>query len=179
MDSVVDDFTARRPPGLERVYALWSTAFFSVARHVLSDDASAQDCVHDALLRVWRARNRFEGNRDMLKAYLVACVRNESMAMLRSSRRRAAREVKAARLSVVENAEFPLVDPVEARRVRAALERLPAEQRIALELAYYGNRTQTEIAAQLGIPLGTVKSRISMAMRKLHGDLSAAGEAIS
>jgi len=176
MDALVDDFVARRPSGLEQAYALWSVVFLSVARHVVSDNARAEDCVHDALLRVWNSRNTFSGNREVLKAYLVACVRNESMAMLRSMGRRDAREAKAARLSPVATEDPPVVDPVETRRLRNALERLPAEQRTALELAYYGNKTQAEVAQELGVPLGTVKSRISMAMRKLQAELAKPGE---
>ncbi len=176
MDALVEDFAARRPGGLEGAYALWSRLLFGVARHALADDARAEDCVHDALLRVWRAPNRFEGNRAMLKAYLVASVRNESLAMLRSQTRRDARELKAVRLAPETEIEPPSVDPVEAQRVRAALAKLPEEQRIAIERAYYGNKTHVQIAEELGIPLGTIKSRIAMAMRKLHAELALTGE---
>lgn len=171
MDDLVDDFIARRPSGLEKAYELWARMFVSVARHSISDSARAEDCVHDALIRVWRAPNRFEGNREMLKAYLIASVRNESLAMLRSQSRRDARELKAARLAPVEIVD-PIVDPVETQRLQRALARLPEEQRSALALAYYGNKTHVEIAAELGVPLGTIKSRISMAMRKLQADLA-------
>src|SRR5580692_2148604 len=175
MDGLVEDFVARRPQGLEQVYALWSRLFFSVARHAIPDNASAEDCVHDALLRVWRAPNRFEGNREMLRAYLIACVRNQSIAMLRSQSRRDARELKAARLAPVSSVDPPVVDPVETHRLQNALARLPEEQRTALALAYYGNKTQVEVAYELGVPLGTIKSRISMAMRKLQAELAAGG----
>ncbi len=174
MDELVEAFAARKPSGLEQVYALWSRLFFSVARHVISDGVRAEDCVHDALLRVWRAPNRFSGSRDMLKAYLVTCVRNESLAMLRSEGRRDARELKAARLAPVPAVDPPVVDPVETKRLQAALGRLPEEQRTALALAYYGNKTHVEIAQELDVPLGTIKSRISMAMRKLQTDLASA-----
>ena len=174
MDELVDDFAARRPSGLEQVYALWSRLFFSVARHAISDGARAEDCVHDALLRVWRGPNRFAGNREMLRAYLTTCVRNESLAMLRSESRRDARELKAARLAPVSTVDPPVVDPVETQRLQAALGRLPEEQRAALTLAYYGNKTHVEIAQQLGVPLGTIKSRISTAMRKLQMELASA-----
>jgi RNA polymerase sigma-70 factor (ECF subfamily) len=177
MDALVDDFTARRPAGLEGAYALWARILFSVARAAVHDDARAEDCVHDALVRVWRAPNHFAGNRAMLRAYLIACVRNESIAALRGQSRRDARELRAARLEPESSVDAPEVDPVEAQRLRAALERLPAEQRTALERAYYGNRTHAEIAAELGIPLGTIKSRIAMAMRKLQAELAVAGEA--
>ena len=174
MDDLVDDFIARRPSGLEKAYELWSRVFVSVARHCVSDRARAEDCVHDALIRVWRAPNRFEGSREMLKAYLIASVRNESLAMLRSQSRRDARELKAARLTPVETVDS-IVDPIEAQRLQGALAQLPEEQRKALALAYYRGKTHVEIAAELGVPLGTIKSRISMAMRKLQADLAGVG----
>ncbi len=173
----MDDFAARRPAGLETAYALWARLFVSVAHHVLDDRTRAEDCVHDALLRVWRAPNRFEGNRAMLKAYLAASVRNEALALLRSQSRRDARELRSARLAPEATVEPPAVDPVESERLRAALARLPDEQRVALELAYYGNKTHVQISQELGAPLGTVKSRIAMAMRKLHAELAVPGEA--
>lgn len=175
MDELVEAFAARRPSGLEQIYALWSRLLFSVARHAVSDNALAEDCVHDALMRVWRSPNRFDGNREMLKAYLITCVRNESLGMVRREGRRNARELKAARLAPVTSVDPPVVDPVETQRLQAALERLPEEQRTALTLAYYGNKTHVEIAKELDVPLGTIKTRISMAMRKLQTDLASPG----
>ncbi|MGA2760006.1 MAG: RNA polymerase sigma factor [Candidatus Cybelea sp.] len=175
MDELVEAFAERRPSGLEQAYALWSRLFFSVARHIISDRADAEDCVHDALVRVWRAPNRFSGNREMLKAYLIACVRNEALMALRRESRHDARALKAARLAPVTTVEPPAVDPVETQRLQGALARLPEEQRTALVLAYYGNKTQVEIAKEVDVPLGTIKSRISMAMRKLHAELASPG----
>ena len=172
MDDLVEAFAARRPSGLEQAYALWSRLFFSVARHVISDSERAEDCVHDALLRVWRGPNRFVGNRQMLKAYLITCVRNESLGIVRREGRRDDREFKAARLAPVTSVDPPVVDPVETQRLQAALARLPEEQRTALTFAYYGNKTHVEIAQELNVPLGTIKSRISMAMRKLQTELA-------
>jgi RNA polymerase sigma-70 factor (ECF subfamily) len=172
MDELVEAFVARRPSGLEQAYALWSRLLFSVARHAITDSGRAEDCVHDALVRVWRSPSRFAGNREMLKAYLIACVRNESLGMIRREGRRGARELKAARLAPLPWIDPPVVDPVETQRLQAALERLPDEQRMALMLAYYGNKTHVEIAQELSVPLGTIKSRISMAMRKLQAELA-------
>ena len=175
MDELIEAFAARRPSGLEQAYALWSSLFLSVARHIISDGAAAEDCVHDALVRVWRAPNSFSGNREMLKAYLVACVRNEALTFLRRESRHDARALKAARLTPVTTVEPPVVDPVETQRLQGALARLPEEQRAALMLAYYGNKTHVEIAKEVDAPLGTIKSRISMAMRKLHAELASPG----
>src|ERR1700722_9046450 len=111
MDQLVDDFAARRPSGLEQAYALWSRLFFSVARHAIADSGQAEDCVHDALMRVWRSPNRFSGNREMLKAYLITCVRNESLGMLRREGLRDARKLKTARLAPAASVDPPVFDP--------------------------------------------------------------------
>ena len=162
--------------GLEQAYALWSPLFFSVARHIISDSALAEECVHDALVRVWRAPNRFTGNRGMLKAYLVACVRNEALTTLRRESRHYARALKAARLAPVTTVDPPVVDPVETQRLQDALARLPEEQRGMRSCSpTTETRPQVEIAKEVDAPLGTIKSRISMAMRKLHAELASPG----
>jgi RNA polymerase sigma-70 factor (ECF subfamily) len=170
-DALVEDFTARRPRGFEAAYALWARELFGAAIHVVRDAAAAEDCVHDALVRVWRAPNTFSGGRQLLRAYLLMCVRNEALSTLRSQSRRSARELRAAQLDPRSPAAPPDADPVEAERVRAAIEGLPEEQRAALLGAFYENKTHLQIAAESGIPLGTIKSRIAMAMRKLRGAL--------
>jgi RNA polymerase sigma factor (sigma-70 family) len=102
----------------------------------------------------------------------VACVRNEAMTLLRGSSRRSRREERAGRLEPVRASSFEVVDHVEVERLRDAMARLPGDQRAALELAYYGNRTQAQVATELGVPLGTVKTRIASAMRRLAADLA-------
>jgi len=173
-DDLVAAFIARRPEALEAVYRRFARDLFSVARYVLGGSETAEDCVHDALLRVWHSRNGYTPARGSLRAYLIVCVRNEAVSRARSEARRGAREARAFRLQVVTE-DTEIVDPYDAARVRDALARLPAEQRLPLERAYYGNQTHVEVARELGLPLGTVKSRIAAAMRKLHEDLVAQG----
>jgi RNA polymerase sigma-70 factor (ECF subfamily) len=144
----------------------------SVARHVLGEPSAAEDCVHDALLRVWQAPNSYTAERGTLRAFLITCVRNEALSRLRSGLRRVERERRAHLLEVDLESNEP-ADPFDARRVRAALARLPAEQREAIERAYFENLTQNQIAERLGVPLGTVKSRVLLAMRKLRAELGA------
>ena len=173
MDALVDAFVDRQPEGLEEAYALWSRDFFGVARHAVADSSLAEDCVHDALVRVWRSPNRFAGDRTMLRAYLMAAVRNEALSVLRTRSRRTAREETFARLTEAPHDDPAAIDPVEAARVRAAIARLPEDQRAALTHAFYGNKTHVEVARDLDAPLGTIKSRIAAAMRKLQRDLFA------
>ncbi|HEY1428946.1 MAG TPA: sigma-70 family RNA polymerase sigma factor [Candidatus Tumulicola sp.] len=172
----MEAFVARKPTALDQAYALWATLFVSVAHHVVHDVPAAQDCVHDALLRVWRGPNRFSGDREALRAYLTACVRNEALMALRSEARRESREERAARLTPANanDDEVAMVDPIESERLRRALDSLPPEQRRALTLAYYGNKTHVEIAEALDEPLGTIKSRIATALRKVRAELAGA-----
>jgi RNA polymerase sigma-70 factor (ECF subfamily) len=170
-EALAADFIARRPAALGRAYESYAAELYSVARAVLRSAADAEDCLHDALLRVWRTPDSFRLERGSLRAFLIVCVRNEAMSRLRSAGRRAEREKKAFRLEPVPDTTPHFVDPVEAARVRGALERLPAEQRVAVESAFFENLSQREIAEKFDLPLGTVKSRVMLGMRKLKDDL--------
>ena len=170
------DFAAGKTTGLDRAYERFGRDLYAVARHVVGREA-AEDCVHDALLRVWQRRGAYRPERGSLRAFLIVCVRNEALGMLRGSQRRTAREARANQLDPSGPETIELIDFVEARRVRDALSRLPQEQRVALERAYYRSETQREIAANLGVPLGTIKSRLALGLRKLATELTAQGSA--
>jgi RNA polymerase sigma-70 factor (ECF subfamily) len=137
--------------------------------HVLRGPDEAQDCVHDVFLRIWQHPESYREERGSFRSFLIACVRNEALSRRRTAARHRALEEQVA---VDEPAFEPhVVDHVEAARVRRALDVLPQEQRRALELAYFGGLTHREIAAALGEPLGTIKSRVAMALRKLAREL--------
>ena len=170
-ERLVEEFIARRPDALGRAYEQYAPQLIAVARHAMGNAAAAEDCVHDALLRVWRTPGSFRPERGSLRAFLIACVRNEAMSTLRGSVRRDARERRAALLDPPEETTREPLDFLDAERVRAALARLPEEQRVAIVQAYFKNRSHSEIADHLGVPLGTIKSRISLALRKLQLDL--------
>ena len=171
-EALVADFVARRPSGLARAYERYAVLLVSVARQVLGDAALAEDCVHDALLRVWQTANSYRPERGSLRAFLTTCVRNEALSTHRSSGRRSEREQKAFRLEPRDAETIEVVDPVDAARVRAALTRLPDEQRETIVQAYFNDLTQSQIAERLGVPLGTVKSRVSLALRKLQAEFA-------
>jgi len=150
-------FAARRPHALGQAYDRYATLLTGVARQVLGDAAAAEDCVHDALLRVWRARDSYRPERGSLRAFLASCVRTE-------------RERRVLRLEPAPGDESAAA--LDALRVRAALARLPVEQRATIEYAYFANLSQAEIAARMDVPLGTVKGRVALAMRKLKAELA-------
>lgn len=126
------------------------------------------DCVHDVFLRAIRDPI-YSPERGSLRAFLIVCVRNEALTRRRAASRHRAIEERAAIPEI--GAELEVRDHVESARIRRALEALPHEQRAALELAYFGGLTHREIATRLGEPLGTVKSRLALALRRLGRDL--------
>ena len=162
-------FAAHDDGALEEAYRRYGAALVAAARHVLGSSADARDCVHDSLVRLWAKPGAFRVERGSLRAFLIVCVRNEAISRRRGITRAVARERSAVATPGVE-----CVDVAERVAVRTALSALPREQRAVIELAYWGDLSQAEIAARLGVPLGTIKSRASLGLRKLARSLGAA-----
>jgi RNA polymerase sigma-70 factor (ECF subfamily) len=165
---MVADFVAGKSSGLEAVYRAYGRPLYSVARSVLANDEDAQDCVHDALVRIWQRPGSYRPERGALRSYLLVSVRNEALTRRRNAARHAFLEERAALPAGDAGYELEVNDPVERERLRRALAELPEEQKTALELAYFGQLTHVQVAQRLGVPLGTTKSRIAMALRKLN-----------
>lgn len=163
-------FARRERWAFDEAYRRFGSLLYSVALNVLHTAEDAEDCVHDALVRVWKNPRAFAVERGSVRAFLVVCVRNEAISRTRSAARR---ERLAQRVSRETDAveELHIHDFIEEQRVREALAQLPDEQRAAVLLAYFGGKTHVEIARQLDQPLGTVKSRIALGLRKLGAAL--------
>jgi RNA polymerase sigma-70 factor, ECF subfamily len=144
---------------------LYSTAF-----NVLGNAEDAADCVHDALTRVWRSKGAYSRERGAVASFLLVCVRNEAISRRRSLARRT-RLTERLAAEPQRHDDLGAGDPIERDRLRRAMAQLPPEQRAPLELAYYEGQTHTEIARELRAPLGTIKSRIAMGLRKLANAL--------
>jgi RNA polymerase sigma-70 factor (ECF subfamily) len=166
---MVADFVAGKSSGLEAVYRAYGRPLYSVARNVLANDEDAADCVHDALVRIWQRPGSYSPQRGPLRSYLLVSVRNEALTRRRNAARHAFIEEHAAQQASDQlTYELEVNDPIERERLRRALAELPKEQKNALELAYFGQLTHVQVAQRLGVPLGTTKSRIAMALRKLN-----------
>jgi len=153
----------------EAAYRLYAPSLMGAALGVLRDKQAAQDCVHDVLARLWQRENGYRVQRGSLSAFLVVCVRNDAI----SRARRDANRLRIERtLQPVETYNERWEDPIERMRIERALERLGNEQQRAIEFAYYKHMTHEEIASELSIPIGTVKSRIASALRVLRSLLS-------
>jgi RNA polymerase sigma-70 factor (ECF subfamily) len=155
------------------LYDRHAAPLLALAYRILGNRADAEDVVLEALARVWREAERFDAARGSLRAWLTVMVRSRALDLIRARRRSERLTADAAR----GNPEAAMVvgDPAEEderrRRVLAALAELPGPQREAIELAYYGGFSQSEIAERLGAPLGTVKTRIRDGMQKLRVSL--------
>lgn len=162
------DFVAREHGALERAYRAYGPLLYAVARHTLGRDDDAQDCVHDVLLRLWQRPQIFRPERGSLRAFLSVCVRNEAIGRKRAAVRHGAIEQQLLRDETDAHYEIDIGDHIERERLRQAFDTLPPEQRQALEFAYWRRLSHGQISDALGVPLGTIKSRLAMGLRKLQ-----------
>jgi len=161
----------------DELYRRYSSQAYGLAYRVTGQQILAQDVVHDAFLAIWRAPEAFDATRGSFRTFFLSMVHHRGVDLVRREQRLRARTEKAANLDPVED-EDPADAVAEAgylsvRRaeVREALTELPAAQRQVLEMAYFDGKTQVQIAEELQIPLGTVKTRTLAAMRKLRAAL--------
>jgi RNA polymerase sigma-70 factor (ECF subfamily) len=158
----------------ERLYEEHSPAVYRTALRVLANPTQAQDVVQDVFLRVWRQPGRFDAQRGSLQNYLRLMARSRALDVWREAqaggRARDRMKVLALRGGTAVGDDPALAAELRRDRmiVAHALERLPAAQRSAVLLAYWGGLTAEQIAERSGVPVGTVKSRIRLGLTKLR-----------
>jgi RNA polymerase sigma-70 factor (ECF subfamily) len=163
----------------EALYERYGDLVYSVTLRVVGDVTAAEDVVQDVFLRLWRRPDHFDSSRGRFITWLLRVARNRAIDELRSRGRRQRHEAGQA-LSIDGGPGDDSDDPALAAlladqrvTVRRALADIPDEQRLVIELAYFGGLTQQEIATALKQPLGTVKTRIRLGMQKLRLALTA------
>ena len=158
-----------------QLYDRTSRVLFSMARQILRNDAAAEDLLQDVYVQVWDRAGSFDESLGRPITWLITLTRNRAVDRLRSSQR-FERMIEAAQLesaltSAGNAAVEPEMDGDQRRVIRAALNGLSAEQRQALDMAFFGGLTQSEIAEELKVPLGTVKARIRRGMLQMRDAL--------
>jgi RNA polymerase sigma-70 factor (ECF subfamily) len=173
---VRDRLVARDPNALTEIYDQFGSYVFGLAARVIGDRRAAEDVAQDVFLSLWERPEVFEPDRGRLRTFVGTLAHRRAIDFVRreeARRRRAARDAASA-VSVPDVDEMAIAI-VTAEHVRAELERLPDEQREAIELAYFGGRTYRQVADELGIPEGTAKSRMRLGLRRVADALAAQG----
>ena len=143
---------------------------YGLALRVLRDERHAEDAVQEAFLQVWRSAATFRAERAKASTWILTLVHRRAVDLVRREERRQADPLtddSAAGVAPEETDEAAWLR-FERERVQAALKQLPDVQREALELAYYGGFSQSELADRLGVPLGTIKSRMFAGLARLR-----------
>jgi RNA polymerase sigma-70 factor, ECF subfamily len=169
------------PKAFEIVYERHSSAAYSLAYRMMGSRAGAEDVLQDAFLSAWRSGERYDPSRGSVRTWVLGIVHHRAIDALRRAtvhdRRRAGDEGIEERFEARERTDVEAARREEAVTVRAAMDALPADQCQVVELAYFGGFTHTEIAEMLGAPVGTVKGRMRLGLKKMrerlaHGEVA-------
>jgi RNA polymerase sigma-70 factor, ECF subfamily len=169
---LLSQITGGRAEALSLLYDRHGPALFALALRILRNAQDAEEVLQEAFIHVWNRAASYDAERSSVSTWLVLVTRSRAIDRLRSRRVR-----EKTVLGAQQEELQPHTSPEGARnvltherrmRVRREVTRLPSEQQQVLELAFYRGLTQSEIAATTGIPLGTVKTRTLLAMKKLR-----------
>jgi RNA polymerase sigma-70 factor (ECF subfamily) len=169
---------AREEAAVEALYARYAGPLYSLAYQVTRAERFAQDVVQETFVAVWRDAARFDPSRGAVGPWLFSLARHKAIDLVRREQnvRKRTADVDLEFEEAAHDVHNEAWLRIRGERVRAAIEELTPAQREALELAFFGGLTHVEVADQLGIPLGTAKTRIRSALLRLRDIL---GDSVS
>jgi len=175
--SLVISISRWEEAALAEVYRRHAGAVYGLARRVLTNVQVAEEVVQDIFLRLWSNPQRFDPARGSLRSFLLTQTHGRAVDLLRSESSRRLREEREVRQSAVAgyDIEHEVWDLTVAEQLREVVTALPAAERAAIELAYFGGHTYREVATILAEPEGTIKGRIRTGLQRMHGALVNAG----
>lgn len=167
---------------LEMLYSRYARVVYSFAARIVQDGPLAEEIAQEVFVRTWRQAGRFQKSRGNFASWLLSITHNLAIDEIRKRQRRPQRSDSVT----LNDALFGLVDEaanveeaaqirVLRDRIRAALETLPEAQRVAIELAFFSGLSQRDISAHLNVPLGTIKTRMRLGLKKLRDELENQG----
>lgn len=157
---------------LSELYNRYASLLLCLARKVVGSTQDAEEVLQEVFLQVWRRADTYDSRRSSVPTWLFVITRRRAIDRLRRERT-ASRTLEAVtqerpRAAVDPEAEDSILHQQRRRRIRQALAGIPSKQRQVLELAYFQGLSQSQIAERVGIPIGTVKTRALLGMRKLR-----------
>lgn len=180
-EALIDRFAENDLDALEQLYDRHHAAAFGLALRMLGDRGLAEDVLQDAMFSAWRRASTFRPERGSARTWLLGIVRNRAIDMLRS--RSGAPCTVSLDLTLQTPASIDIWQDVsrvlDADSIRAILNGLPNEQRTTIELAYFRGLTCVEIAERMQVPVGTVKGRLRLALKKLRTALVSMNGAVT
>jgi RNA polymerase sigma-70 factor (ECF subfamily) len=165
--ALIEGIVQRDQTALATLYDRYAGMLSSVLNRILRDQQAAEEILQDIFFQLWRAPSRFDPARGSLPAWLTVIARNRAISRLRRHNPAAGEELLDTSAVSTFNIETAAAQQQLLGRVKGALENLPAEQRTAIELAYFEGMSHSEIARRTGDPLGTVKTRLRSAVETL------------
>jgi RNA polymerase sigma factor (sigma-70 family) len=153
---------------LAAFYDRYGRVAYGLALRILRDPSLAEDAVQDGFLTAWRTAAAFDPRRGSASTWLLTLVHRRAVDIVRREDRRRTDSIDDAPVASGDSTDETAEVREQRRNVQAALAQLPADQRECLELAYYGGLSQSEVGDRLGVPLGTVKSRMFAGLAKLR-----------
>jgi len=167
-DAVLDLLARSDDSALAELYDRYGGPAYRLALRVVRDASLAQDAVQDAFLTAWRTASGFDPRRGSVSTWLLTLVHRRAVDVVRREDRRRGSPLEDAPVASGDATDETAETRALRRDVQAALEELSTAEREALELAYYGGLSQSEIAEKLDVPLGTVKSRMFAGLARLR-----------
>jgi RNA polymerase sigma-70 factor, ECF subfamily len=157
-------------------YDRYSTLMFSIASKILNNSSEAEDVLQETFMQIWEKAAKFDPKLGKASSWVAILVRNKAIDRIRASQRRTRLAEEAGMESVIaadvsETTNETVHGHEKAKLIQSAIVELPAEQRRAIELAFFSGLTQNEISEKLHEPLGTIKARIRRGLLKLRDQL--------
>jgi RNA polymerase sigma factor (sigma-70 family) len=174
-EALVEAIAGADEDALGELYDRFGKVAYGLAFRILQDAALAEDAVQEAFLQIWRSAGSYQPERAKASTWALTFVHRRAVDLVRREERRRTVPAESAPEPSSAGPDETVVARSRGEIVRAALKALPVEQREAIELAYYGGLTQSELAERLGQPLGTIKSRMFSGLQRLRVLLAEAG----
>lgn len=176
-ESLLRSITAGQTTALAALYDRYGRLVYSLAMNILDDPAAAEETTQDVFIQIWDKAGSYDSQQGKVFSWLIRVARNRAIDVLRrrNARPEGHQVIWEDSLPLAKTGDPPVENLLEISEqklhIRQAIAHLPQEQREALALAFFYGYTHQEIAAVFGEPLGTVKTRIRLAMQKLRQEL--------